>query len=320
MCTLASENPNLAAEWDYINNEGLTPDDVSPRSSQVKVWWKCAHGHSWQATVKNRANGTGCPFCSGRAAIKGINDLATVNPGLASEWDYYRNADITPDMIKAKSSRKVWWKCPHGHIWQSTVWNRTKGSGCPYCSGRDAIKGINDLATVNPALALEWDYDRNPGIMPETVKPMSSLKVWWICKEGHSWLADIADRSCGYGCPYCSGRIVLPGINDLATKNPLLAAEWDYERNGDLRPDQVKSGSALKVWWRCGKGHVWQAVIYSRNYGSGCPYCANQAILPGYNDLAALNPELASEWDYEMNYPQHPSSVGLNSRSKVWWR
>ena len=31
-----------------------------------------------------------------------------------------------------------------------------------------------------------------------------------------------------------------------------------------------------KVWWKCSKGHEWQAAIGSRNRGSGCPECARE--------------------------------------------
>lgn len=34
--------------------------------------------------------------------------------------------------------------------------HRTSGHGCPYCSGRKAITGKNDLATKYPMLLDEW--------------------------------------------------------------------------------------------------------------------------------------------------------------------
>ncbi len=42
----------------------------------------------------------------------------------------------------------------------------------------------------------------------------------------------------------------LRGFNDLATAHPELAAEWDFGRNGDLRPDGVRFNSTKQVWWR----------------------------------------------------------------------
>ena len=35
--------------------------------------------------------------------------------------------------------------------------------------------------------------------------------------------------------------------------------------------------------------------------GCGCPYCSNNSILKGFNDLATTNPEVLNEWDYEKN-------------------
>ena len=79
----------------------------------------------------------------------------------------------------------------------------------------------------------------------------------------------------GLGCPYCSGHRVLASFNDLASQHPELLAEWDWELNGDLRPDGIFSGSARRVWWRCGRGHAWQISAYNRTGGvdRGCLYC-----------------------------------------------
>lgn len=66
------------------------------------------------------------------------------------------------------------------------------------------------------------------------------------------------------------------GYNDLATINPTLAKEWNYKKNGDLKPNMVKPNSDKKVWWKCVKGHEWEAIISSRNKGNGCPICARE--------------------------------------------
>ena len=133
----------------------------------------------------------------------GETDLATANLELAAEWDYERNEGITPDMVTAYSNKSVFWKCAKGHSWVATINNRTKGYNCPYCSGRMAIVGETDLATLNTKLALEWDYERNKGVTPEMVTAHSDKKYFWRCKKGHSWVASIANRSKGTGCPYC---------------------------------------------------------------------------------------------------------------------
>jgi hypothetical protein len=100
--------------------------------------------------------------------------------------------------------------------------------------------------------------------------------VWWKCSKGHEWEAVIAHRNNGSGCPYCAGKKVLKGYNDLKTINPDLAKEWNWEKNGDLKPENVTANSGKKVWWKCSKGHEWQVAIASRNYGNGCPICKSE--------------------------------------------
>ena len=85
-----------------------------------------------------------------------------------------------------------------------------------------------------------WDYSRNLGVKPEDFSPMSNKKVWWKCSVcGGSWKTEISSVTRGRGCPYCSGRKVLPGFNDLATKRPELLNEWDYEKNS-FSPAEVQ--------------------------------------------------------------------------------
>ncbi|WP_390488764.1 zinc-ribbon domain-containing protein [Solibaculum mannosilyticum] len=41
----------------------MRPDDATKGSSQ-KVWWICKNGHEWEAQVKSRNSGCGCPVCT----------------------------------------------------------------------------------------------------------------------------------------------------------------------------------------------------------------------------------------------------------------
>ena len=67
-------------------------------------------------------------------AKKPINWIDNM-PELLSEWNYERN-DVEPINISIWSKRKVWWKCKEGHEWLSSMNNRQKKVGCPYCSGK----------------------------------------------------------------------------------------------------------------------------------------------------------------------------------------
>ena len=125
-------------------------------------------------------------------------------------------------------------------------------------------------------MAEEWNYEKNGTLKPEYFSVNSHKKVWWKCKNGHEWQAPIGNRNIGRGCPYCVGQKIVKGENDLQTVNPILAKDWNYEKNNGLTPMDVTPNSHKKVWWKCSKGHEWQAVVASRNRGSGCPICRNE--------------------------------------------
>ena len=283
---LASKAPNLADEWDYEKNTDLknkngidisTPDKVCITSG-MKVWWKCNKGHEWQAAVYSRVAGNGCPYCSGNKVLSGFNDLQTRCPELVPEWCYEKNEQLLPSMVMPGSHKKVWWVCSEGHVYQAAISDRTgtRSNGCPYCSGKKVLVGYNDLQTTYPEIALEWNADKNHPYTPKEFTAGSHKKVWWKCRFGHEWEASVGGRTSGKGCPYCSGRYAIIGQTDLFSTNSRFASEWDYEKNFPLTPKDVKQNSNRRVWWKCDKGHEWQANINNRSSSNlGCPICSN---------------------------------------------
>lgn len=312
---------SVLAEWDTDNNLPLTPDTVS-YGSKSKVWWKCAHGHSWKSAVYARTGyGTRCPVCVGKLPVAGINDLQTIHPELAQQWHPTLNADLEPTQVRPGSHRAVWWICNKGHVWRASVNSRTHGSGCPTCSGDKITVGSNDLQTTHPDLSAQWDTERNADITPKDVTSGSHYKAWWVCDKGHSWKAFVSSRAAGSGCPICAGKVILAGYNDLETQFPLIAAQWHPTMNGILSPKNVSPHSNRKVWWQCGMGHSYQAVINSRtSKGNGCPYCAGRKVLQGFNDLATVNPVVASQWHPTLNGALTPQDITAGSHRKVWWK
>ncbi|MDH6238614.1 zinc-ribbon domain-containing protein, partial [Aurantimicrobium minutum] len=115
------------------------------------------------------------------------------------------------------------------------------------------------------------------------------------------------------------GKKATTGFNDLATTHPDLAREWDLERNAPLTPQQILSGSDLRVYWLCSEGHSYTSVVSNRKKGYNCPYCSGQKVLQGFNDLATTHPDLAREWDLERNAPLTPEEVSPGSGRKVYW-
>lgn len=178
----------------------------------------------------------------------------------------------------------------------------------------------NSLLKLCPSLAEEWDYELNGDLKPNMIARYSNKKVWWHCPKNHKWYAVISKRPKA-GCPYCKGNLVLEGLNDLESNFPEIAKEWDYEKNGDLLPSMVTKSTGKLVWWKCEKNHSYKSKVLNRTLSNqGCPYCANQKVLKGFNDLETTNPEIVKEWDYEKNKDLLPSMLTRGTSKKVWWK
>lgn len=207
------------------------------------------------------------------------HSLADKHPEIAKQWAFDLNAPLSPEHFRPKASKKVWWRCEIGHTWKSTLNNRVAhGTSCPACSHRTVLAPAEwNLSTINPDLANEWHPKKNGENRREDVYPNSNQKFWWQCSKGHEWLASVANRAKGAGCPYCYGRYATKE-NNLASRYPELLVEWDRERNADLNPSDFTPHVGKKVWWRCKTGHSWQATIYNRTKNkSCCPVCARNA-------------------------------------------
>lgn len=210
--SISIKMPLLLTEWHPTKNGNILPESV-PLHSNMKLWWKCSVcGYEWQSTPGHRASGRNCPACAGHILIPGKNDLQTMFPNVAEEWNYERNGTLTPSNIANKSNAKVWWKClNHGHEWQATVSERTRAgrsTGCPYCSNKKVLKGFNDLATTHPKIANQWDYSKND-FTPFEITRGSKKYAWWICEKcGYNWRSVIYSRTRpnSLECPNCSKK------------------------------------------------------------------------------------------------------------------
>ena len=322
---LLTLDPKFVKEWNYERN-AISPALIKLGSGQ-KVWWKCEKGHEWQATVLDRNQGSGCPYCANRKVLVGYNDLETTNPDLVKEWDYEKNYPLTPKDVTVGSSKKVWWKCKYGHECLSSIHNRNIRGGCPFCGRLNGgkkhtatlIQRNGSLSDLNPKLAKEWHPTKNGVLTPAEVTANTSKKVWWICEKGHEWKTSVSNRARGNGCPICSNQQVLKGYNDLETTDPELAREWDYDKNAPFTPDQISAGSNKKVWWRCSNEHSWESTPANRSAGKGCPYCSGKRVTVGKNDLLTQYPEIARELHPIKNGDLKPTDVTQKSNKKVWW-
>jgi hypothetical protein len=107
----------------------------------------------------------------------------------------------------------------------------------------------DSLENKFPQIASQWDTTKN-SVYPKDIKPFSNKKAWFLCEKKHSYETVISRRTMrNTGCPYCTSRKVGYG-NDLESNFPLIADEWDIEKN-ELLPNQVtpvqKTNSLAKL-------------------------------------------------------------------------
>lgn len=318
--SFAVKYPKLLEEWSDKNTK--LPDEVSP-SNQTPTLWICSKcKKEFEATIYNRVrNNSNCPYCSNRKVCH-ENSLDYKFPEIAKDWDYEANGDLTPKDVTPGSDKTVHWICKKGHRWATKVYVRTGKSkgGCPYCSGA-RVSEENSLVVKSPELKKIWNYDKNEGLIPEMFSYQSNREVEWICEKGHEWrqainlVQKIQNKQ---KCPICR-KIKLHPSNSLKATNPELVKQWNYEKNGDKKPEDFLPSSLEKVWWICEKGHEWKTTIKSRNLGTGCPYCKGLKVTKE-SSLEKNKEHLVKEWNYEKNGDLTPKDVSTQSGKKVWWK
>ncbi len=188
------------------------------------------------------------------------------------------------------------------------------------------IKGTNDLKTKYPDIAEQWHPTLNGSVLPDSVAAHSNNKYFWLCDKGHTYDSTPDKRVNGEGCPYCNNRRLLVGYNDLETRYPKIAAEWNYELN-EGTPKDYTYRSTYKAHWKCAScGYEWKAKIRDRvdSKYQMCPKCTaakrgkekHRQALKEHGGIT--DPLLLTEWDYENN-THGPEEYTPKSNESVYW-
>ena len=135
-------------------------------------------------------------------------NLASANKKVVEFWHPTKNGELSPGDVSLFSHKRVWWKCSKSQEWQASIGNVTRGRGCPRCWWRDgltqqAIFLRGSLDKCYPAISAQWHPKKNGDLLANQVSSRCDKKVWWLSSFGHEWLARVAARSGGYGCPKC---------------------------------------------------------------------------------------------------------------------
>lgn len=176
------------------------------------------------------------------------------------------------------------------------------------------------IVDAHPEIAKQLHPTLNGELDITKISRGSKRKVWWLGECGHSWEANVNNRTVsGNGCPFCNGKL-LAGFNDIATTHPELSKQWHPTKNEGLSPRDFTKGSHHKAWWLGDCGHEWDSDLSSRaSSGKGCPYCAGQKVLAGFNDLESNFPVIAAEWHPSKNGDITPNAIAGKSNKSAWW-
>jgi len=171
------------------------------------------------------------------------------------------------------------------------------------------------LVKERPDIAAQWHPALNTADV-NLIGTGSHHAAHWLCPAGHTWQAPVFSRCQGVGCPRCSGYVPVSGASFL-DRCPELLEQWDHTGNVGIDPQQLGPGSHRKVWWRCPRGHHWQAEVANRTRDGGrCPHCSR----PNTSPTLAAYPEILAQADARAHPGLDLSALRAGSNQKLWWR
>lgn len=237
--------------------------------------------------------------------------------------DYQR---ITPHIRPSDAPREIASVCSNGHILKYAYTPERRGPGgkvpvCHLCRGWIVVAGVNDLATTDPEVAAELDPELNGGLTSKHISANSKQTYIWRCPaKNHPYPATASNRTKAKSkCPVCLNRLIVPGINDLATTHPEVVAEFHPTELARTSPTKLTSNSEMLIDFFCPSEHTYRARVYDRVRASGCPECIRISNAASKQNLAMTHPTVAAEWHPTLNGALRPEHFTHGSKETVAW-
>ena len=288
--------------WDYEANT-QNPEGLSPNSLKV-CSFRCGRGHRFEKRVRDFIKSPTCSECD----WIDHHCIISQRPEIVRFW---RECNILPlRQVSTWTPDVVSWECPDcGYIWKQSVTSMAKGKGvCPACT--------NNFRNENPEAAALWVQELNNGLTPDNTSRKSGRAIHMRCRNNHiyeSKVVNIPDTE-PFGCPYCTGRRVIPGETDLFTICRDARDMWDYEANTGYDLLTVNPRFDDKVMWICGNGHHFEQRIRLFVKKTDCPDCQREKA------VVAQYPQLVRQWNFKKNKGIDVNLTPASSREEVWWR
>ncbi len=307
--------PKILDEWDYVKNE-MSPESIT-KGSHAKIWWKCKNGHEWFASISNRNKKRGCPICSKYRHVS--------LPEKAIYYYFSQKFQINEN-IKINKQMELDLFFPElnlGIEYDGRAWHKNLERDLK----KDEICESNNIKLIRIREKGLIEYKTSAYIIT-TQNPNSSLMFMeQVLIEILNFINQTYNMNLSIDInierDYYSILSLIEKFeikNSLSTQFPELLKEWNYEKNGNLKPNMISKGSSKKVWWVCKNGHEWKASISNRtNDKNQCPFCQKKKTVVGVNDIVTLNSKFLVDWDYNKNRIS-PNNFMEHSGVIVWWK
>ena len=211
---------------------------------------------------------------------------------------------IKKNMIDCLSNIVATWKCMkcNGEYECSVV--KRHQEGCPYCSGKQMLKGFNTLNETHPYLEKFWINDNKRLFSDYWHKSFDVLNwkcpccnIQFQCSPVEMISRTNLENSNFETCPNNCDWNTLIFNNDIFHNSPRLRKEWSKKNNIPVHL-ALSHIETKKYWWNCSicQGEYLCSIPIRREVIDSCPYCNDEQPLKGYNTLADIHPELSSYW------------------------
>jgi len=319
-----SDYLNLKKEFHSTKNGDLKPEDFT-HGSDKRVWWQCpkVKDHEWEASIAHRTNGRGCPICSGLKASKSIN-LLVMNSLVASDWHPTKNGNLKPENFRPFSNKKVWWQCPKNkdHEWETIISNRSKGSGCPYCSGsgtsQPEIRILCELKHLIGSEEVLWKK-RIDSIEIDIFIPKHNIGIEY---DGHHWHKELLQTDIDKNEFFKKKNIQIIRVREnplqKLSKSDVIVLKKTLTKN-DLNNLIIEIKEILEQ----STDINFDEYINNSSFLNEDDFNRFVSFLPSPPpEYSILNthPDISQQWHSKKNNPLKPENFTFGSDKRVWWQ
>jgi len=321
---LLAINPLLASEWHPTKNGDLKPEDFTAGSDK-KIWWQCSKikEHQWENTITRRnIRGGACPFCSNRRVDK-TNNLLAKNPEIASEWHPTKNRDLKPQDFTPGSNQKVWWQCGkrEEHNWETTIHIRTRGHGCPFCTGigtsEPEIRVLCELRYLFGSKETEWRR-RIDGVEVDIFLSKFNIGIEY---DGAYWHKEKLQSDKDKNIFFQKKGIQILRIREHPLK---IISSSDIVVGKDLNKDDLNTLILkIKEVFKFLPNINLDAYMKDSSFLNQVEFKRFISYLPSpppEYSILRTHPNISKQWDVKKNSPLLPENFTSGAKQKVWWQ